>query len=364
MCSSAGCTHPKRANAKTHPMDYFVPNFGKDADVNHTWNSLDWAEKNLKHKFNPVLKGDTPDGPPMNYPVPNFGQDSDIAATQASIATEEKRQNVKWVPEQDDNGVWMVPEAANNKSYSYKSLVQLESDPICPSSGCTHPKRADAATHPMDYFVPNFGRDENVNHTWNSLDWAEKNLKHKFDPVLKGDAPDGPPMNYPVPNFGQDEDVKSTLDHVSKAEKKLDHKWVPVQDENGVWMVPEPINNKAYTYKGSLVQLDSEVETESDPICSSAGCTHPKRANAATHPMDYFVPNFGKDENVKHTWSSLDWAEKSLKHKFNPTLKGDTPDGPPKDYFVPDFGLEEDVVDTLANIKKTEVKQKREWNPV
>ena len=42
----------------------------------------------------------------------------------------------EWKPKQDENGVWQVPEAASNKSYTYKSLAENKSDPICSSAGC------------------------------------------------------------------------------------------------------------------------------------------------------------------------------------------------------------------------------------
>ena len=73
-------------------------------------------------------------------------------------------------------------------------------------------------------------------------------------------------------------------------------------DDNGVWIVPEPANNKSYTYK-SLVQLDAE--TESDPICSSAGCVS---AAKHSHPMDYFVPSYGRDPDMEGTEDSIDIA--------------------------------------------------------
>lgn len=38
-------------------MDYFVPNFGQDHDVLHNFNSLDWAEKSLDHKWLNAKKG-------------------------------------------------------------------------------------------------------------------------------------------------------------------------------------------------------------------------------------------------------------------------------------------------------------------
>ena len=91
----------------------------------------------------------------------------------------------------------------------------------------------------MNYFVPNFGRDKDINVNFNSLDWAEKNVGHKWVVDFKAMKAKGPPKDYPVPNFGVDEDIKMTQAHIAEQEKKLKHKWKPVQDENGVWVVPE-----------------------------------------------------------------------------------------------------------------------------
>merc|ERR1712166_1162160 len=47
------------------------------------------------------------------------------------------------------------------------------------------------------------------------------------------------------------------------------------------------------------------VQLQSDPICSSAGCTQYKQPEGPEpHPMDYFVPNFGMDRDIK--WSEED----------------------------------------------------------
>ena len=41
------------------------------------------------------------------------------------------------------------------------------------------------------------------------------------------------------------------------------------------------------------------MQLESDPICSSAGCTQYKQPEGpAEPPMDYFVPNFGTDKEM------------------------------------------------------------------
>ena len=48
------------------------------------------------------------------------------------------------------------------------------------------------------------------------------------------------------------------------------------------------------------------VGIQSDPICSSAGCTqynHPRNGGPKI-PRDYFVPNFGRDSDVLGTINS------------------------------------------------------------
>jgi len=53
-----------------------------------------------------------------------------------------------------------------------------------------------------------------------------------------------------------------------------------------------------WDWEPSNVQIDSEVL--SDPICSSAGCTQYKLPDdGPRYPMDYFVPNFGVDHDIK-----------------------------------------------------------------
>jgi hypothetical protein len=349
----------KKDRPAPHPVNYFVPNFGQDGEIKSSLAHTQQSETNLNHQWTPVPKKDQPKGHPVDYFVPKFGIDSDIKDAQAHIAAQEKKHGA-WTPTQDDNGVFIVPEAANNRSYTYDSLVQTEakSDPICSSAGCNYASTKGKATHPMNYFVPNFGRDHLINQTDGSLEWAQKNLKHTWVPVLKKDLPDGPPKDYKVANFGVDQDVKDTLAHVAAEETRLKHKWTPKQDENGVWIVPEPINNKAYSY-ASLVQTGEQ----SDPMCSSAGCTYAARANKKTHPMNYFVPNFGKDHLIRDTDNSVDWAENYLNHTWVPKIKKDQPESHPVDYFVPNFGMDSDIKVAQANIA-TQEKKHGAWTPV
>lgn len=57
-------------------------------------------------------------------------------------------------------------------------------------------------------------------------------------------------VNYFVPNFGQDNEIATSLDNTKKTEAALNHKWdVKVDKEN--------------------IQLDADIKLESDPITSS-----------------------------------------------------------------------------------------------
>jgi len=55
---------------------------------------------------------------------------------------------------------------------------------------------------------------------------------------------------------------------------------------------------------------------DSDPICSSAGCTQYKAPAVDTHPMDYFVPNFGADHHIVESENSEKWAAKEIGHTW------------------------------------------------
>ena len=49
---------------------------------------------------------------------------------------------------------------------------------------------------------------------------------------------------------------------------------------------------------------------QSDPICSSAGCVSKQKAS---HPMDYFVPNFAVDQDIIDSQNNEAAAIKSIK---------------------------------------------------
>jgi len=89
-----------------------------------------------------------------------------------------------------------------------------------------------------------------------------------------------------------------------------------------------------------------DMQLESDPICSSAGCDQYKQpAGPPPPPMDYFVPNFGMDRDilateqdekvasalVGHAWSFKtpeSWEKwrnraKDVDYNFDPELEED-----------------------------------------
>ena len=91
------------------------------------------------------------------------------------------------------------------------------------------------------------------------LSWKPKEKKNPY------------PMDYPVPNFGVDRDVQSSIDNLKNAEKKY-----------GRWDLPK-----------EDIQIENEIARE--PLLS----WKPKAPKS--HPVDYFVPNFGVDEDIVST---------------------------------------------------------------
>ena len=105
-------------NKPEFEMDYFVPNFGPDPDIQTTQSNMKAAEEKLKKNWK-VEK--LPEEPPKDYFVPNLGPDQEIKDIQQSIQDAEKALGHQWVPKQDADGIFIVPEAAAAESYSYDS---------------------------------------------------------------------------------------------------------------------------------------------------------------------------------------------------------------------------------------------------
>jgi tRNA A22 N-methylase len=189
-------------------------------------------------------------------------------------------------------------------------------------------------------------------------------------------------INYPVPNFGMDREIKDSLSNVPVAEKivgdhlsdmtspefkekwenpakKVDYNFAPELDGN----IRDSVKNLAdsekklnHRYNLGLVQLDS------DPICSSGGCDQYKHGHEARRGYDinYPVPNFGMDRDIKDSLSNVPVAEKIVGDKLSdmtsPEFK-EKWENPAKkvDYnFAPE--LDGNIRDSVKNLSDSEKK--------
>ena len=73
---------------------------------------------------------------------------------------------------------------------TFYSQLKQQSDPITSSVGFNEWKK-NSDEHPIDYYVPNFGQDHTIRTNFESLDWAEKQNKHKWivKPLAKKEEP-------------------------------------------------------------------------------------------------------------------------------------------------------------------------------
>jgi len=133
-----------------------------------------------------------------------------------------------------------------------------------------------------------------------------------------------------------------TNEHLATAEKKI-----------GPW-----------TYKALQTEEDMQIkelqrqhalslmQTGSDPICNSVGCTqylHPKDDDNK-HPMNYPVPNFGIDRpDVATTSNSLEVAESMYQHRWILDPNAKKAEDPVKYNTEP--VLDEDIINTQAHSK-------------
>lgn len=128
------------------------------------------------------------------------------------------------------------------------------------------------------------------------------------------------------------------MKNLDDAEKTLNHKLEGVKEDG----------EGSFT----LLQTDSDLHLQSDPVCSSAGCTQYKhKKKDLGYKINYPVPNFGRDHDINHNFGSLDWAENSLNHKW--VWKTPEKEADPVTYY--DNGpLQDDMVTSLKNLKEQE----------
>ena len=111
----------------------------------------------------------------------------------------------------------------------------LQDDPNCTTSQetghclLTHYEDEGKSAHDVDYFVPNFGQDEDIKAGLKFIKDAE--IEHDHDWIIPQHVLDGKPAkthpkDYFVPNFGIDHDIKANNENLAVAEAQLEHKLV------------------------------------------------------------------------------------------------------------------------------------------
>ena len=80
--------------------------------------------------------------------------------------------------------------------------------------------------------------------------------------------------------------------------------------------------------------------------------TKPEWEDPQDHKVNYFVPNFGVDSDIKTTFKNTADAESALDHVLQASF--DPPKEPKRDYFVPNFGEDAEITSTKKNIAAAE----------
>ena len=123
------------------------------------------------------------------------------------------------------------------------------------------------------------------------------------------------------------------------------------------WNTPDwPIN-----YKVPNFGVDSDIKTTQKNIADSEKKLKSKFTASFDKPKppprDYFVPNLGKDRDLVLNDINLEQAEKQHNHKLQASF--DKPKGHPVDYKVPNFGVDKDILATQEHMKKAEKQLKK-----
>jgi len=295
--------------------------------INQSKESLDLAEKQLGHKWN--WSKDDPDDPVLY----NFHKavDPDIRDSLKNLKDQEGK-----------HGSWnLAPDDYFQVQTEQKINADSESDPICSSAGCTQYKhKTKGLGYKINYPVPNFGRDHLINQNFESLDLAEKQLGHKW--AWKKDDPEDPVLynvHKPV-----DSDIVDSLSNLHSQE-----------GIHGQWKL----------HPDDYFQVQTDEQSESDPICSSAGCTQYKhKKKPLGYKINYPVPNFGVDTDIIDNHASLELAEGMKSHRLALGTEASKAKwhNPAKDVdynFAPK--LDGDIITTNKNLADTEKNLGHHW---
>jgi len=231
----------------------------------------------------------------MDYPVPNYGIDHDIAT---SLKNLNKQESI--------HGAWNVVQTQNE--------VNLKDDPICNSSGCTQYKHPHKDSYPKDYFVADFGLDEDVKASQSHEKAAEGTVGHKWSP--KWDEEDEKFKNIPTADAefklaGVNSDIRMAKDmdainqSLKNAQATLGKTWNPDKDDDGKWIA---------TMDDRLISL------QSDPNCTSEKCMTRHSYPSKDEKEVLYNVDDELDDDIVLTKSNMKEAEKKHgKWVYKPT---------------------------------------------
>ena len=152
----------------------------------------------------------------------------------------------------------------------------------------------------------------------NKLEWPVFDAES-----LKFVKPEKHPVDYPVPDFGRDHDIATTEANLKAAETQHGHTWTPKKDKDTEkWILPSAHSEKSYTYSrymvdpdqlGELVGLWIEEGADSEfrpPVGSTPWHDDHTGSKRLPPPEPYTVPNFGVDHDIISTQKHIADAEK------------------------------------------------------
>merc|ERR1711935_983283 len=84
-----------------------------------------------------------------------------------------------------------------------------------------------------DYFIPNFGQDNEIADSQQNLAQSENVLGIKMEDDYFSDKK-SQKVNYFVPNFGQDNEIATSIENTQNTEKALNHKWTVKDDKENI----------------------------------------------------------------------------------------------------------------------------------
>jgi len=183
-------------------------------------------------------------------------------------------------------------------------MLQLESDPICGSAGCDQHLKKEKKTHPMDYFVPNFGKSPEINDVNQSLEAAQEQLNHQWSWKLEKKKPLDPPTLY---NYHPelDADMKATANHLGWAEQST-----------GQTLDADELMQSHHSHKKHIHHKIHSL-AQSDPISGSAGWPERKGKKAAAADVEYPNPDTMELEpDMVDSAAHLKATEKTLGRKW------------------------------------------------